>query len=140
VSDKLLLSLLSPERKIFEKVEVTSVNLPGAEGALQILPGHADFVSTLETGPFSFEAVQSQEDFGKSGVISSGFFQVKSGHVIVCAETLEFRGEIDIQRAKKAQEKAQQVLSGAELDEEKFKKYQLKLQRALIRQQEASHS
>jgi len=138
VSETLRLSLLSPERKIFENIEVTSVNLPGAEGALQVLPGHADFVSTLETGPFSFVPVQSVDQYGSSGVISSGFFEVRQGHVIVCAETLEFKGEIDLERAKKAQAKAEQALTDANIDEEKFKKYQLKLQRALVRQQEAN--
>ena len=139
MSESLRLSLLSPERKIFENLEILSVTLTGAEGALQILPGHADFVSTLETGAFSFELAQSNADQETQGVISSGFVEIRSGHVIVCAETLEFREEIDLERARAAQKKAEKALSDAQIDEEKFRKYQLKLQRALIRQQEAGH-
>ena len=140
MSETLKLSLLSPERKIFENMDVTSVTVTGAEGALQLLPGHADFVSTLETGPFSYTPVVSNEDQETRGVISSGFVEVRAGRVIVSAETLEFSQEIDLDRAKAAQKKAEQALSDAQIDEVKFHKYQLKLQRALIRQQEAGRA
>ncbi|HAR44141.1 MAG TPA: F0F1 ATP synthase subunit epsilon, partial [Bdellovibrionales bacterium] len=53
---------------------------------------------------------------------------------VVTAETLELKAEIDVNRAKKAQKLAEDALKAADLDEKKFKKYQLKLQRSLIRQ------
>jgi F-type H+-transporting ATPase subunit epsilon len=131
------LSLLSPERKLLDQVEVTSVTLTGSEGMIQILPGHAGMVGTLETGPFIIEGPGLNE----FGVISTGFFEVKqvgdNEVVSVLAETVELKGEIDSSRAKAAQAKAEAGLQDADLDEHKFKKYQLKLSRALIRQQVA---
>ena len=69
------------------------------------------------------------------GVISSGFFEVRDGGVTVAAETVELAKEIDLQRAKTAQKKAENALTDPELDFALFRKYELKLQRALVRQQ-----
>lgn len=135
MSTSLKLSVLSPERRLVENVVVEEVTLPGTEGQIQVLPGHAPMIGSLETGAFSFKLAGGQET---KGVISTGFFQVKDDQLTIMAETLELRTEIDLSRAKRAQEIAEQVLREADLDEHRFKKYQLKLQRALIRQQVAS--
>lgn len=74
------------------------------------------------------------------GVISNGFFEVNGDCVMVLAETLELRGEIDVARAKLAQQKAEKALQEAGIDEHRFRKYQLKLQRALLRQHLGSQS
>ncbi len=131
MADTLRLSILSPERRLLEGAVVDQVTLPGSEGQIEILSGHAPMIGVLRTGIFSYESS------GKApirGVISSGFFEVKEGAVHVMAETLELKGEIDIDRAKKAQNLAEETLKAADLDEHQFKKYQLKLQRSLIRQ------
>jgi F-type H+-transporting ATPase subunit epsilon len=70
-------------------------------------------------------------------VISSGFYDVKDDVVNVLAETVELAGEIDLDRARRAQKAAEDNLKSAELTESSFRKYQLKLERALIRQQTA---
>jgi F-type H+-transporting ATPase subunit epsilon len=125
------LTILSPERRLLDRAEVDWVTLPGSEGQIQILPGHAAMIGTLQTGIFSYQETRGPES---SGVISSGFFEVAGDDVTVTAETLELKGEIDVNRAKAAQAKAEAGLQAADLDEHRFKKYQLKLQRALIRQ------
>jgi F-type H+-transporting ATPase subunit epsilon len=56
------------------------------------------------------------------------------------AETVELANEIDLGRAKNAQLKAEEMLRTASLDEHQFKKYELKLQRAIIRQEVAGKS
>lgn len=50
------------------------------------------------------------------------------------AETIELSKEIDLNRAKKAQQLAEKTLQDAQLDEAAFKKYQLKLQKSSARQ------
>lgn len=137
MSDKLKLSILSPERRLVEALEVDEVTLTGSEGQIQLLPGHAAMVGTIETGLFEF---RSGDQPPVTGVISTGFFEVRNNVVQVLGEILELKGEIDLGRAKKAQQLAEETLKDAELDEHKFKKYQLKLQRALVRQQVVGHS
>lgn len=131
MSQHLKLSILSPERRLVEGVEVEEVTLTGSEGQVQILPGHAPMIGALDTGLFNYQSAGKVPVFG---VISSGFFQVKDDEVVVLAETLELKGEIDVDRARRAQQMAQETLNKADLDEHSFKKYQLKLQRAILRQ------
>ncbi len=132
----LKLSILSPERRLAEGLVVEEVNLPGTQGQVQILPSHAPIVGVLQTGPFSYKKPGSEPVLG---VISTGFFEVLGNHVRLMVETLELKGEIDLDRARKAQEMAEETLQKANLDEHQFRKYQLKLQRAIIRQQVAGH-
>jgi F-type H+-transporting ATPase subunit epsilon len=125
------LSILAPERKLLQNEAVESLILTTAEGEIQILPGHANYIATLETGRF---VVQGADAKSYAGVISSGFVNVEDGAVKVIAETIELIAEIDSNRAKAAQAKAEKMLTDASLGEHEFKKYQLKLQRAIIRQ------
>jgi F-type H+-transporting ATPase subunit epsilon len=134
-AETLKLTILSPERRLVTEFEVDWVTLPGSEGQIQVLPGHTAMVGTLETGVFTYAAGGKEE----SGVISSGFFDASPNGLVVLADTLELKGEIDITRARKAQEKAEAALRESSLDEHHFKKYQLKLQRSLIRQHFAGH-
>ncbi|NDG85687.1 MAG: ATP synthase F1 subunit epsilon [Proteobacteria bacterium] len=125
------LSVFAPERRLTQDEEVSSFVLTTASGEIEILAGHANMVSALDTGKFVYTPT------GKTpvrGVISSGFVNVENGNVKVIAETLELAHEIDISRARAAQEKAEKMLSDASLEQGSFRKYQLKLQRALIRQ------
>ncbi len=125
------LSIFAPERRLTEDEAVTSFVVTSEVGELEILPGHANLVSALSTGRFVYTPV------GKApvkGVISSGFLNIENGSVKVIAETLELAHEIDLSRARAAQLKAEKMLTDASLDESSFKKYQLKLQRAMIRQ------
>ena len=130
--DKLKLSILSPERRLVESIAVENVTLTGSEGQIQILPGHSAAIGILDTGAFSY---QRPDLTFVSGVISNGFFQVRANEVFVMAENFELKDEIDIDRAKKAQQLAENNLQQANLDAAQFKKYQLKLQRSLIRQE-----
>ena len=83
------LSILSPERRLLENAEVEEVTLNGSEGEIQILPGHAAMVGTLETGEFRYRLAGGQKS---GGVISSGFYEVRDDLVSVLAETLEVLG------------------------------------------------
>ena len=132
-----MLSILSPERRLVERVSVEEVTLPTREGQIQILPTHADMIGIIETGIFNYVSPGKPHVFG---ALSSGFFEVISGEIYVMAETLELKSEIDIDRAKKAQQAAEETLQAATLDEHHFNQYQLKLQRAVIRQQLAGHA
>jgi F-type H+-transporting ATPase subunit epsilon len=137
----LKLSILSPERRLVERVEVDEITLPGSEGQIQILPGHAAMVGTLQAGGFAYHHAGPHTEKGSVfGALSTGFFEVKDDEVQLMVETLELKSEIDVDRAKKAQAAAEKTLLESDLDEHQFRKYELKLQRALIRQQVAGHS
>ena len=124
------LSILAPERRLIEGERVVSTVLTTSEGEIEILPGHANMVAQLEPGRFSYTPRGGKP---RHGVISSGFVNVEDGSVKVVAETIELASEIDKARAKTAQTNAEKQLS-SDLDEQSFRKQQLKLQRSLVRQ------
>jgi F-type H+-transporting ATPase subunit epsilon len=131
------LSILAPERRLIENEAVTSVIVTTSAGEAEILAGHADLVAKLDTGRFEYTLASGKN---VSGVISSGFVNVENGAVKVVAETIELPNEIDVNRARQAQMNAEKMLNDASLDGSQFRKYQLKLQRAIIRQDIGSSS
>lgn len=118
------LSVFCPDRKVFEAKEVASVTLTSSEGQVQVLPGHAPMVGTLDTGLVAFD--------GEEAVVSHGFFRVEDDHVTVLAGTLEFRDEIDLQRAENTYKKAETELKTAS-DTEDLVRLSRKLRRAELR-------
>jgi len=133
MNSQLKLSIFGPERALIKDHAVEAVFLTTSEGEIEILPEHVNMIGTLETGTMKYKDSQGVDHLG---VISTGFFEVQKDHVTVTAETLELSSEIDFDRAQKAQEKAEKMITTAEQSSD-FKKAQLKLQRSLIRQQAA---
>ncbi len=130
--DTFSLSILAPERRLLQNERATSLVVTTVDGEIEILPGHANLVGILAPGRFVYQA-EGQK--AVTGVISSGFVNVEEESVKVVAETIELAQEIDVNRAKAAQKKAEEMLTAAGMDEQTFRKYQLKVQRAIIRQQ-----
>jgi len=105
MSKKLLLEIVTPDRKVLSQ-DVDYVGAPGALGEFGILPNHVPFLSALGVGNLYYK------DDGKTHYIfvSGGFAEVSPGKVTVLAEAAEKAAEIDVERARKAQERAQQRL------------------------------
>ncbi len=128
------LVIVTPNRRVVGPIPAVSITVPGTKGEMTILPGHARLVSTMDTGIVIFERENGKKEFG---VVSSGFVEVHNDKVVVLAETLELAQEIDVERAKKAQIKAEEKMHAKEVFEEEMTKWQRKLQRSLVRQQVA---
>ncbi|WP_413999863.1 F0F1 ATP synthase subunit epsilon [Flavobacterium sp. W1B] len=93
----MILEIVSPEASLF-KGEITSVSVPGVDGAFQILNNHAPIVSLLQKGIVSITAPSfkfSKEtaalfskvnDQNYTLAISSGTIEMKDNKVIVLAD------------------------------------------------------
>ena len=127
----LTLSIVSPDRRVVGPIPVQSVTVPGTKGEMTILPGHARLLSCLETGVLVFEREGGKKEIA---AVSFGFVEVSNDKVTVLAETLELAQEIDVDRARRAQIKAEEQLKAKKSFEDDMAKWQRKLQRALIRQ------
>lgn len=125
----LTIDIVTPTRKLVEGAQVESVKIPGARGELQILDGHTELITLLKTGSVSFVQDGRERRFA----LSHGFAEVRKNKVLVLADTVEDAPGIDKTRAQAAQRKAEQALLGV-LTESDFKKQQLKLERAIVRQ------
>ena len=130
------LTVLTPEKRVIEGTEVSITTLSTSEGQIQVLPGHAPMVGFLAPGVCDWLTTDATKQVG---AISFGFFEVRDDTLTVLAETFEQPTEVNLERARKAQARAEQALGVGRGDHLGFKKQQLKLQRALIRQQVARH-
>ena len=110
MADVLQLEVVTPERLLVRE-EVTAVQVPGADGYLGILPGHAALVAELGTGFMNFEAGRRKWYLAVHG----GFLEVLGDHVRVLANTAERAEEIDVERARADMKKAQEQVFSASL-------------------------
>ena len=122
------LQVVTPESRVVSE-SVISVSLPGRDGRLGILPGHAPLVSELAAGVISYEHGSKAEFLSVSG----GFTEVLQGRVIVLAETAERSGEIDAERAERTKQRAEQRLRGTSGQGIDVERAQAALARALAR-------
>jgi len=105
MADALELEVATPERQLVRE-EVREIQLPGKDGYLGILPGHAPLLSQLGIGFLSYNSSGRWKYLS----VHNGFVEVLPDHVRVLADTAEKAEEIDVARAQRAAERAQQEL------------------------------
>jgi F-type H+-transporting ATPase subunit epsilon len=114
--DKIQLEVITPERLVF-KAEVDSVEVPGLDGELGILPGHTELVSQLK--PAGLLTYHQGDEKGEIA-ISDGLVEVNSDRVIVLANRATRPEDIDIAQALElknlAERQLQKALSDPEMD------------------------
>jgi len=121
------LTIVTPERALIDE-RVDEIQLPGAEGYLGILPGHAPLFTELKVGELGF---RKGSNWGWLSV-AWGFAEVLPGQVRVLAETAERANEIDVERAARAKERAEKRLSQSGHDVD-YNRALIALERAVIR-------
>jgi F-type H+-transporting ATPase subunit epsilon len=132
-SSMLQLDVVTPERRVLSEA-VNSVTVPGRQGEMQILPGHAALISELKTGVLTYNLDGTNFQLHVSG----GFIEVNNDRVSVLAEIAERPEEIDAARARLAREHTEKQLSSWSGSEEDFEKARAKLERSMVRLQLAS--
>ena len=125
------LNVVTPERAVVHE-EVDELQIPGSEGYFGVLPGHAPLFSELKVGEVAYR---------KSGkwiylAVAWGFVEVQPGQVRILAETADRAHEIDVDRALRAKQRAEERIShgGDDVD---YNRARLALERAIIRIQVA---
>src|SRR5215210_5861247 len=124
----LQLEIVTPEKLAYSD-EVDSVQLPGSEGELGVLPNHAPLVSTLGAGELRLRKGGQEEFFA----IVGGFLQVLPDKVVVMAETADMASEIDLAKAEEARRSAEQTLESGYVEGADLAAARAQLQAALIR-------
>ena len=97
-------------------------------GDIEILAGHEDYFATLGTG----RAKLTTEEGSKEAAASGGFLSVRGGEVMAVFTTFEFSDAISMERAKKAKEKAEEILRN-HTDKKELSVAEAKLKRAINR-------
>ena len=99
------LEIVTPDRQVVHD-SVTSVTIPGKNGCLGVLPGHAPLLSELAAGELSYTRGRVIHYLA----VSWGFAEVLPDRVIILAQTAERAEEIDVERAERAKARAEDRL------------------------------
>lgn len=99
--------ILSPEKNLF-KGPASAVVLPGKLGYMTILPGHAKMIAELDVGLLELSASAAAAKY----FIAGGFVEVRSDIVRVLVDVVEKPQDINVERARKAEVRAKERLSG----------------------------
>lgn len=93
------LTIVTPEKRLLVDQEVEEVTVPAFKGELNILPGHAPLITSLETGvmKWKLKGASSQE----VAVISWGYCQVSPTGVNILADVADLPNEINVAEEKK---------------------------------------
>jgi F-type H+-transporting ATPase subunit epsilon len=109
----LTLDIVTPERRVLS-VACDEVRAPGAQGGFGVRQNHEPFMTALEPGRLTYVEGGREHHYAVGG----GFLQVADNRVIVLADTAEAAGDIDVARAQKAYDEAQdRLLKLTEQDE-----------------------
>jgi len=132
--DAIELVIVTPEKQLVRE-KVADVQIPGENGYLGILPGHAPLMTELGIGELSYHDASGKESTHIA--IIRGFAEVLPDRVAILAETAERAEEIDLQRAKEALARAEKHLASNDPNID-WDRASVALQRALIRIQVAT--
>jgi len=95
------LQIVTPDKAVLDQ-EVEEVYAPGTNGEFGILPQHITFLTSLDVGVLRYRA-EGKDDFV---AISGGLTEVLDDSITVLADAAERRHEIDVDRARVAEEAA----------------------------------
>lgn len=129
---RLQLSVVTPDREVVRET-VLDVTVPGKNGYLGILPGHAPLLGELIPGELAYHHEGVQHYLA----VTWGFAEVLPDRVIVLAQTAERVDEIDRERAQRACERAEERLKKFNDPSVDFERARAALARGLARLQVA---
>jgi F-type H+-transporting ATPase subunit epsilon len=130
MAENIHLEVVTPEKIVISE-EARIVASPGSLGEFGVLAGHTPFLTTLKTGILRYTDAAGQERYV---FVSGGFAEALPDKVTVLAESAERRSEIDLERAKEAQARAEKRLAEDRSREDiDFARAKAALDRAIVR-------
>ena len=131
MADRFQLEIVTPEKMVVKDV-AEELQMPGKDGYLGILPGHAPLITELAVGEITYRTGADEHHLS----VAWGFAEVLPDKVTILAETCERPQEIDAARAREAKKRAEERLKSAN-PEVDYDRAENALQRAETRLQVA---
>jgi len=100
--------LVSPERRL-ASLQVTSVQIPGADGDMTAMEGHSPTITTLRPGVLSVDGPDGTADY----VVTGGFAEIRADGVSVLAERAVPKGDMTQEHLDEMVEEAKSMYSKA---------------------------
>jgi F-type H+-transporting ATPase subunit epsilon len=132
---KMHLEVVTPERVMLSE-DVDMFEARGTLGEFGVLPGHVTFLSTIEPG----EVRVFNEGRTRFLATGGGFAEVVNDKITLLLNSGEFPEEIDVQRAHRARERAEEGLRDLGFEHNEYLMLEAALHRAIARIGVASRS
>jgi F-type H+-transporting ATPase subunit epsilon len=120
MANKITFDLVSPERLLLSKA-VDMVTVPGTEGYMGVMAGHAPVVSTLRAGMIDIKDEGADTRF----FIRGGFAEISPAKITVLAEKAVPMSELDLAALDQCISDAQEDEIAAKTDADRQKAAQL---------------
>lgn len=121
-------SIITPERTFYEG-EATMVEFNTVEGEIGVLPKHIPLTTVIAPGICTITEAESQ----KRAAIHAGLAEILPDKVTLLAEIAEWPEEIDLDRARKAEDRAKERLASKSENVDVLRA-EIALKKALVRQ------
>ncbi|MBS0565121.1 MAG: F0F1 ATP synthase subunit epsilon [Proteobacteria bacterium] len=89
MADMMQFDLVTPERRL-ASLQVREARIPGSEGELTAMPGHAPLITSLRPGVLAVLTAEGETDY----VVTGGFAEVNASGVTVLAEIAHPTSEV----------------------------------------------
>ena len=106
MANPITLRIITPDAVALDAT-VDSVVLPGLDGKLGVLSGHATMVTALDAGELRFKSGSGEEAM----FVAGGFAEVRDNTLRVVTEASERASDIDVARAEAALKRAKDRLA-----------------------------
>ena len=103
----LQVELVSPERILYSGEADMVIARTVGGGDIAFLPGHAPFVGALEIATATIRTTEGADELV---AVHGGFVEVSNDTVTILSDVAELSSQIDVERARAAQDKAEQRL------------------------------
>lgn len=111
MANKLHLEVISPDQ-IFWDDEVDTAVVRSIEGDVGLMKDHLPLVSPLAVGRIKI----IKDGKPREASCAEGVIKIRGDHALVITEAVEWIDEIDLHRAKKAKERAEERLAAKKKD------------------------
>ncbi|MBQ3022196.1 MAG: ATP synthase F1 subunit epsilon [Clostridia bacterium] len=122
------LQIVTPDGLMFEG-KAQKIIVRTTEGDVGILAKHTDYVAALSIGVARIFTSEGE----RKGACAGGMLSVTDGVARIAASTFEWSEDIDVDRAKKAKEKAEKRLAQSKQSEYEYRLAEIKLKKSLAR-------
>jgi len=128
MANKILLEVVTPDSLLVSK-EVDVVVATATEGEFGVLAGHVPFLASLDIGELRFR----DGNLTEYAAVSGGFAEVTGEKMTILAEAAEMARDIDVDRAKRARERAEQRVAKSAQEQLDYVRAEAALKRAILR-------
>jgi F-type H+-transporting ATPase subunit epsilon len=135
MANKIKLEVVTPDKMLLSK-DVDVVVATGSEGEFGVLYGHIPFLASLAVGELRFRDGNQTE----YAAIAGGFAEVTGKKVTILAEAAELAREIDVDRAARARERAENRIAQTKAEATDYTRAEAALHRAMLRLKVAGRS